>query len=124
MITSSLNGVSMPPIELEFLQVPVEKTVDIETLDNSMYTDFTGNRHSTWSYSYESLTQAEYDALRAAYDAQFTSYQYPTLSIPYYSVTDIPCRMSINDKSVWNNCGSVQNVQISFRETSQLPEVS
>jgi hypothetical protein len=123
-ITSTLNGVAMPPIELEFINSPIDKTVDVETLDNSLYTDFTGNRHSTWVFNYESLTQAQYDALRTAYDAQFTDYQYPTLSIPYYSVTDRPCRMFINDKSIWNNCGAVQNVQISFRETSQLPEVS
>lgn len=123
-ITSTLNGDAMPPIELEFLNTPVEMTVDVVTLDNSLYTDFSGNRHSSWTYNYESLTQTQYDDLKAAYDDQFTTYQYPLLSIPYYSVTDVPCRMYINEKSIWNNCGAVQNVQVIFRETSQLPEVS
>lgn len=124
MITSTLNGAAMPPIELEFLQTPVEMAVDVVTLDNSLYTDFSGNRHSSWTYNYESLTQSQYDTLKAAYDDQFADYQYPLLSIPYYSVTDVPCRMFINEKNIWDNCGSVQNVQITFRETSQLPEVS
>lgn len=123
-ITSTLNGDAMPPIELEFLQTPVEMVVDVVTLDNSLYSDFTGNRHSSWTYNYESLTQAQYDALKAAYDDQFTDYQYPLLSIPYYLVEDVPCRMYINEKNIWSNCGDVQNVQITFRETSQLPEVS
>lgn len=124
MITSTLNGDAMPPIEQEFLQTPIDIAEDIVTLDNSLYTDFTGNRHSSWTYNYESLTQAQYDALKASYDDQFEAYQYPLLSIPFYSVEDVPCRMYINERNIWDNCGSVQNVQITFRETSQLPEVS
>lgn len=123
-IVATLNGVDMPPIELDFIKTPIDKTADIETLDNSMYTDFTGNRHNSWTFNYSSLTQAQYDALKDAYDDQFVSYQYPLLSIPYYSVEDVPCRMFINEQSIWNNCGDVRGVQITFRETSQLPEVS
>jgi hypothetical protein len=125
MITATLNAIAMPPIELEFIHSPIEKTVDVETLDNSVYTDLTGARRGLWTFNYDSLTEAEYNLIRAAYDAQFTAlYQYPLLSIPYYSVIDQPCRMTINEKNIWNNCGSVQNVQITFRETPQLPEVS
>jgi len=124
MITAQLNGNDMPPIEKDFISTPIDKTVDIETLDNSMYTDFTGNRHNSWGFTYESLTQEQYDDLKDQYDAQFTEYQYPTLSIPFYGVTDQPVRMFINEKNIWDNCGSIQNVQITFRETSQLTEVS
>lgn len=123
-ITSQLNGIAMPPIEQQFLQTLIDKTTDVETLDNSLYTDFVGNRHSLWTFNYDSLTQAQYDLLRAAYDGQFEDFQYPLLTIDYYSVSDQPARMYINEKDIWNNCGSVQNVQIMFRETPQLPAVS
>jgi hypothetical protein len=124
MIASTLNGDDMPPIEQQFLKTPLDKAADIETLDNSLYTDFAGERHSSWAFHYDSLSQAEYDGLKAKYDDQFVSRQYPLLSIPFYSVSDVPCRMYINEQDIWSNCGDVQNVQITFRETSQLPEVS
>lgn len=124
MITSTLNGDAMPRIERDFLEAPIENAIDVTTLDNSLYTDFAGNSHNSWTYNYDLLTQDEYDALRAIYESQFTDYQYPLLSIPYYSVTDQPVRMYINDKNIWDNCGSIAGVQIIFRETNQLPEVS
>lgn len=122
-ITATLNGETMPPIEVDFIHTPTENAVDVVTLDGSMYTDFVSQQYS-WTFNYESLTQDEYDALRAIYDSQFTSYEYPLLSIPYYSLADQPVRMYINEKNIWNNCGAVQNVQFTFRETDQLPEVS
>lgn len=123
-ITATLNDVAMPTLEKDFINTPLDKAVDIETLDNSLYTDFTDNSHSAWEFNYASLSEAQYNALRAIYDEQFTLYEYPTLSIPYYDVEDVPVRMMINPKSIIDNCGTVQGVQITFRETSQLPESS
>lgn len=123
MITATLNGDDMPPIEREFIDSPVENAVDVVTLSGDIYTDFISIENS-WTFNYATLTQEQYDELRAKYDTQFSTYQYPTLSIPYYEVEDQPVRMYINDKNIWDNCGSVAGVQIIFRLTSQLPEVS
>lgn len=123
MITAQLNGVDMPPIEIDFINTPTENATDVVTLDGSMYTDFISQNYG-WTFNYDSLTKAQYDTIRAVYDSQFTSYEYPLLTIDYYSVEDQPVRMYINEKNIWNNCGDIQNVQITFRETPQLPEVS
>lgn len=123
MITATLSGDALPPIERDFIDTPIENAVDVETLSGDLYTDFTSQQRA-WTFNYDLLTQDQYDDLRAKYDAQFIDYQYPTLSIPYYSVADKPVRMYINDKYIWDNCGSVAGVQVKFRETSQLPEVS
>lgn len=123
MITAQLNGVDMPPIEIDFINTPTENATDVVTLDGSMYTDFISQNYG-WTFNYGSLTKAQYDIIRAVYDSQFTSYEYPLLTIDYYSVEDQPVRMYINEKNIWNNCGDIQNVQITFRETPQLPEVS
>lgn len=123
MISATLNGVAMPTIERDFINTPIENAADVVTLDGSLYTDFVSQERE-WMFQYESLSEAQYNALRAAYDDQFISYQYPLLSIPYYSVTDQPCRMTINPKSIVDNCGTVERVEITFRETSQLPESS
>lgn len=123
MITATLSGDALPPIERDFIDTPIENAADVVTLSGEMYTDFISVQRQ-WTFNYESLTQTQYDDLREKYDAQFTSFQYPLLGISYYSVTDKPVRMYINDKNIWDNCGSVAGVQVIFRETSQLPEVS
>lgn len=123
MISATLNGTALPPIEVEFINTPKENAADVETLDGSIYTDFV-SVIKLWTFNYDSLTEDEYNDIRAIYDSQFTLYEYPLLSISYYSLSDQPVRMYINEKSIWNNCGAVQNVQLTFRETPQLPEVS
>lgn len=127
MITASLtnaNGtLQLPPIEKQFLNTPVENAVDVQTLDGNIYTDFT-NQKGIWEFNYDSMTEDEYNAIRAFYDAQFTLYAYPELSISHYSLANKSVRMYINEKDIWNNCGAVQNVKLTFRETDPLPEVS
>lgn len=119
-ITASLNGVDMPRIQKDFINTPQENATDIVTLSGEMYSDFVSVEQS-YTFNYESLTQDEYDALRAIYDSQFeTPFEYPLLSIPFYDITDQPARMYINEKNIWNNCGAVQNVQFIFRLTDQL----
>lgn len=123
MITATLNGVDMPPIEIEFLSKPQEIATDVQTLSGDIYTDFV-NQTNVWKFSYSLISEEDYNVLKGIYDSQFTTYQYPLLSIPHYALEDKPVRMYINERNVWDNCGSVQNVQITFRETSQLAESS
>lgn len=123
-ITAFIDLLRLPSIEKQFLHTPIEATVDVITLDNNLYTDFTAQNASSWTFHYDSLTKIEYNAIRAKYDAQFTNYSYPLLTIPFYSVTNQPVRMSINEKDIWDNCGDIQNVVLTFRETDQIPEVS
>lgn len=124
MITASLNGQSMPTIEQDFINTPTENAVDVVPLSGDIYTDFV-SIEQTWTFNYQSLTQDQYNTLRAAYDSQFQPpFEYPLLSIPFYSIEDQPVRMYINEKNIWNNCGAVQGVVITFRLTRQQTEGS
>jgi hypothetical protein len=123
-IKVTVNGHDYPALEQDFVNKSIDSSTDVTTLDSSLYTDFNNNTFNQWSMRWDSLTQEEYDVIRADYDAQFTDYQYPLISIPFYSVSDVPARMYINDKNIWNNCGSIQGVEVIFRETAQLPVVS
>lgn len=114
MITATLGGVALPDLEVPFIESPIEHATDVETLDGSLFTQFSG-QHRQWELSWESLTEAEYDAIRAVYDTQFSTNTYPTLAVPHYSIS-VPVRMKINDKDIWNNCGEVQNVKLTLRE--------
>ena len=120
MITASISNnstsVDLPPIEQQFLDMPLENATDVTTLDGSMYTDFV-NQKKEWVFNYDSLTEDQYNDIRAIYDSQYSTNDYPSLSIPYYSFNQA-CRMYINTKDIWNHCGDVQNVQLTFRQAS------
>lgn len=122
MITATLNGDPLPTIEQKFINTNLENAVDVVTLDNTIYTDFVDNNYDEWVFNYVTLTEEQYDLIREKYDLQFTDYEYPLLSIPFYGVVDVPVRMYINEKDIWNNCGAVQGVQLRFRETAQLTD--
>ncbi len=123
-LTNSSGSLTLPPLEQDFINQNLENAVDVVTLDNAIYTDFIDSDFAQWSLQWESMTQAEYDAIRAFYDAQFTEFAYPTLDITFYDIEDVPVRMTINEKNIWNYCGDVMGVQITLRETNTLPEVS
>lgn len=120
-IELSVNGVEYPPLERRFIRKRLENSTDVVTLANSMYTDFADNQYNQWQINYDSLTKAQYDDIVADYEDQKTSGQYPTISIPYYGVSNVPARMYLNDQDVADDCGTVENIQITFRETAQLP---
>lgn len=123
-LSDSTGDLQLPPIEKQFLNTPMENAVDVTTLNGDVYTDFSGGQKASWEFNYDSLTEDEYNAIRAYYDRQFTEYIYPELTIAHYSLSDQPVRMYINEKDIWNHCGAIQNVKLTFRETGQLPEVS
>lgn len=122
-LTNGGGSLQLPIIEVPLSEQILEGATDVQTLDNNLYTDFV-NQKRLWQLPYDSLSEDDYNALRAFYDDQFVSFNYPTISIPHYSVSDIPVRMFLNTKEVFNNCGDIQNIQLSFRETNQLIEVS
>lgn len=123
-ILALLNALQLPPIEKDFIHIPIELAVDIQTLDGSLYTDFSNQNVHAWEFNYDSISEDDYNAIKAIYDSQFTDFQYPLLTIAHYGVDEVPVRMTINPKNIIDNCGTVQGVQLNFRETSQLPEVS
>jgi len=118
-ITASLSGDQLPPIERQFVNTPIENATDVVTLDGTMYTDFI-SQHREWVFNYSSVDYADYNLLKAKYDAQFTNFEYPELTIDFYSISAVPVRMYINEKDIQDNCGNVANVQIRFRETRQM----
>lgn len=120
MIKAFLNGAELPPLEVDFISSYLDSAVDVTTLSNTMYTDFTSNSFKSWTLQWDSLTETEYEAIKSTYDSQFTLFTYPLLSIPYYGVVDVPVRMYINDRDVWNHCGAVKGVRIELRETDAL----
>ena len=116
MIEVYLNGILLPPVETPFLRAPIEIAQDVEVLSGDLYTDFIGLKYG-WSLKWDSLDEDTYDAIYEIYLSQIETGEYPTVEVPYYGIESL-VRMKINEKDIWNNCGSVQNVNITLRETN------
>lgn len=119
-LTDDTTTLTLPLLEVPLSEQTIENATDVQTLDSNVYTDFIAQKR-LWSHTWETLSQSDYNALRAFYDRQFTTFKYPRLTIAHYSVSDVPVRMTLNTKEVISHAGEVANVQVSFRETAQLP---
>lgn len=120
-MTGTLGGVTIDNFTIPFLERSIENAADVVTLDGTMYTDFI-NINKEWTINFEELCHADYDALRAVYDGQFSNGEYPTLVLPYLSI-DASVRMWINEKNIQKDGTNVRGFQIRLRETNQNVEV-
>lgn len=97
----------------------VEGATDVQTLDNNVSTYFTTNKRQ-WLYQRDSMSESAFNELKAIYDAQWTEFRYPLLSIAHYGISDVPVRMYLESRNAIDNCGTVEDVSVTFRETRQL----
>ena len=107
-------GLVAPPAQIS----TIEGATDIVTLDNNLSTYFTENKRE-WSNSWSYMSEAEYSTLKGYYDRQWTTFQFPLLTIDQLNVSNQVVRMYLNTQSVINNCGLVEGVEVRFRETVQ-----
>jgi len=118
-ITDGTASMELPIIEVPLTIGKEDFATDVVTLSNDIYTDFVEQK-SSWAFPYSTMAEAEYEELEGFYNRQFSLYQYPSITIPYYGVFDVPVRMYLNAREVFNDCGTIQNVAVNFRETAAL----
>lgn len=99
----------------------IEGATDVQTLDLNVYTDFFANKRQ-WENTIAYMSEEDFNRLRDFYIRQFSLWQYPTISIPDLNVNDVVVRMRLSPKNVINNCGTVNNVGLTFRETVQITD--
>lgn len=98
--TMYLDGLRLPDYATlrEITEPNVAKNV---TLDGSLYVDFYNNRRK-WEISWKLLKAAEYDAIRAKYNLQFSSQTMLQFVVDPLGLF-VPVFISINDKNIkWN----------------------
>jgi hypothetical protein len=115
---------SVDTMTIEFPSPPLSESIiegatDVQTLDMNVYTDFFASKR-LWSDVLPYMTETEFNQLKGFYDRQFSLWEYPTISIPDLNVTDVVVRMNLTPRMVIDNCGTVENVEVSFRETVQM----
>lgn len=98
--TMYLDGLRLPDYGAlkEIINPNIAKNV---TLDGSLYVDFYNNRRS-WEISWKYLKPAEYNAIRAKYDRQFSQQTMLQFVVDPLGLF-VPVYISINEKNIkWN----------------------
>ena len=119
-ITDSTGSATLPPLEIPLTLATIEGATDVTTLDFNVYTEFIVQKllaSHTWSY----LTEAQFNIIKGYYDRQFTLFEYPSITITELGITDMTARMTLNPQTVIDQCGTVEAVTVSFRESKQNP---
>jgi len=109
---------------IQFPNVPLEESTiegatDVVTLDLNLYTDFFATKRA-WSNSISDMSEDDFNQLKGFYDRQFTLWLYPMITISRLGVEGVVVRMSLSPRQVIDNCGTVRNVSMDFRETIQM----
>ncbi len=105
------------------LEVPFTKNREIgestvSTLGGNVYTDYIYKKFKlehTWSF----MSAADYAVLEGFFNRQFTTHKYPRITVQELGIEDVPCRMTLNEQKIVNNCGMVEDITVTFRETAQ-----
>lgn len=119
-LTDSTGQSTLPELEKPFTITPIEGAVDVQTLSFDVYTDFVTKKR-VWTQTYSFLTKEQYALIEGYYSRQFTEYTYPRLSITgseNNDVTNVKVRMSLSSQNIIDNCETMADVTVSFRETN------
>lgn len=111
-------GLLMAPV----VSSPIITETDVQTVDGNISTYYNSTKQSfTVQLGY--MSQDEYSVLKGFIQRQYQNLKYPAITITgaiNLNVTNMVAKMMLNDQSVVTNCGLVEGVQLTFRESKQL----
>ena len=108
--------------EIPLVSDPLHIGKMVETVDGNV-SDYYKARKQKITLSLGYMTAGEYSVLKGFIDRQWENRRYPTITISgaaNLQVTNMVARMELNAQNVIDNCGTVEGVQVSFRESRQL----
>lgn len=118
-LTDSAGTHELPPLEVPLTRVKNEKMTTVEPLSGNVYDDYIATKR-TWTHTWRYLSEDEYALLDEIYERMKSEWTYPQLTIDGENVTDLVVKYELGAKNIIDDCGEVQDVTVSFRETRQL----
>lgn len=109
--------------EPSFTTTPVNADVIVTTLDNNT-SRYIFPEKRLWGFTFSYMSTEQYEVLRGFYVRQRTNYRNPLLSIPDDGINNVVVDMVLNEKNIIDNCGTIEGVNVIFREITQIPEGS
>lgn len=119
--TMTFNG-GQAEILSPLVSNPIIRETDVETIHGDISTYYSSTkRQYTIQLGY--LDRESYATLLAFRDRMYINHLYPLITIEGDSnidVQELPMKLTINAQSVINNCGEVENVTVTLRESRQM----
>ena len=111
-------GLLMSPV----VSSPVITETDVQTVDGNISTYYNSTKQS-FTVQLGDMTQDEYSVLKGFIARQYQNLKYPSITITgaiNLNVSNMVAKMMLNDQNVVTDCGLVEGVQLTFRESKQL----
>lgn len=111
-------GLLMSPV----VSAPIITETDVQTVDGNISTYYNSTKQS-FVVQLGQMSEGEYSVLKGFIDRQYQNLKYPSITITgaiNLNVSNMVAKMTLNDQNVVNNCGLVDGVQLTFRESKQL----
>jgi len=118
-ITDDTTSAVLPILNIPLTEGRLEGATDVTTLDMNIYTDFIANKR-VWSHQWDYMSEEDFNTLKGFYDRQFSLFAYPRITISKLGITDATVRMTLSPQNIIDNCGTVEGVGVSFRETNPI----
>lgn len=119
-LTDSAGVHELPELEVPLTRVKNEKMTTVEPLSANVYDQYIATKR-TWTHTWAYLTAEQFDLLDEIYERMKSERTYPLLTIDGENVEDLVVRYDLSAKNIIDNCGDVQGVTVTFRETRQRP---
>lgn len=104
------------------VNAPIITETDVQTVDGNISTYYNSTKQS-FTVQLGNMSQAEYSVLKGFITRQYQNLRYPAITITgaiNLNVNNMIAKMVLNEQQVVNNCGLVEGVQLTFRESKQL----
>lgn len=104
------------------VSAPIITETDVQTVDGNISTYYNSTKQS-FTVQLGDMSQDDYSVLKGFIQRQYQNLKYPTITITgaiNLNVNQMTAKMVLNDQTVINNCGTIEGVQLVFRESKQL----
>ena len=118
-LTDSAGTHELPPLERQLTRTNYEKATTVEPLSGNVYRDQIATKviySQTWAW----LTKEQYDLMDAIYERMKSEWTYPRLTVDGENINNMVVDFSLGAKRIDDDCGTVVEVEVSFRETRQM----
>lgn len=121
-ITDTSVTQTYPLLMSPVVSSPIITETDVQTRDGNISTYYNSTKQS-FTVSLGEMSQDEYSVLKGFITRQYQNLKYPAITITgaiNLNVSNMVAKMTLNDQNVVNNCGTVDSVQLTFRESKQI----
>lgn len=122
-ITDTQDSMTFNAFQLQSPVVadPAIIETDVQTLDGNISTYFTAIKKQ-YEFKPVFMDADSYAQLKGFRDRQYTNYKYPVITITGdgLNASNITAKMTLSGQQTVDNCGFVDNITVSFRESKQM----